>query len=547
MERFPHRRDDPRSRAARRGRTRREQRRRRPELEGLEVRALLTTITEYPILTSDPGANGTAPGGVGYGIASGGGYLWVAETGSGQIARIDPNNPGAAPLQIAARTGALPYDLVVDPQGRVWFTDEGLGAVGVYNPGTQTVTEYDLPDQSGPGAKHDVNSVPVGITVGPDGNIWFTQQRDNLLGMINPNTAPEPGGELPISRKVVTVYSAGTSPSELVSAGGDLWFTESDLQTIGEFNPSSPLAGSTPTTLQQTAGMSGLGIAVGSDGNLLIGLESPGGTYGAVVMVILNDPTMQTIYRDNSSPLGVSYVTAGSDGLIWFLEMSGKNAPGGNAPGGNIGMIDPSSSSPIPQVQAIKDLSSPSISYSQPAQLVEGPDGNIWFTDPHNQAVGVVLSTTPSPVVRSTTPSPIAVIISAQLNSYSAKHNQKGKPIGKPDAQVTVSYSGAVNTSAIDNPGIYMVEWETLKKVRTRAQDGKRFRTVAARVPVFTPVPATFQPVGSSGNTVVLRTTVPFKKFAKGGQVVVTYPGATPVDAVVALGDSTTIKIPAAG
>ena len=41
------------------------------------------------------------------------------------------------------------------------------------------ITEFPVPT---------ANSGPVGITAGPDGNLWFTEKRRNKIGMINPTT-----------------------------------------------------------------------------------------------------------------------------------------------------------------------------------------------------------------------------------------------------------------------------------------------------------------------------------------------------------------------
>src|SRR4051812_3910877 len=42
-----------------------------------------------------------------------------------------------------------------------------------------TITEFPLPTP---------NNAPYWITAGPDGNLWFTEQGANQIGMINPTT-----------------------------------------------------------------------------------------------------------------------------------------------------------------------------------------------------------------------------------------------------------------------------------------------------------------------------------------------------------------------
>jgi YVTN family beta-propeller protein len=516
MELFPHRRDDSRSRAARRGRTRREQRQRRPELEGLEVRALLSTITEYnKILTSKSESNG---------IASDGTYLWVAEQMSNQIAEIDPSTHAvikqiSVPLLPAAPAGATaqPYSIVVDKLGRVWFTEDGDGGIGMYDPKKPLdgVRSYPMPWTHA--SLYDPLVDAVWLTVA-NGYIWFTDYADNLVGSFNPANSPTS----PPTPQVYLLPGATNSDQITSTPDGKIWFTES--QALGMFDPTNPNAVITQIPLQIPAGMSGRGIAVDSNGDLWIGLESRAETGGAVVWVNHNATAQQRVYLDNASganalgpsPFGVAYVAAGSDGYIWFSEASGNNS------GVNIGMINPSSpGTPV--------LQSTNISYSQPAQLVKGPSGIVWFTDRRNDSVGVV---TTGPL----STGPTTVTISAQLGSYNAHVNKKHRLIGKPSAQVTVTYSAAMNTATIDKAGIYTVEWASTRKVKKK---------LVTTYPSVNLASVTADP---SATVVTLLTTAPRTEFAKGGRLVVTYPGATPGAAYVDLPvGSTTITIPAAG
>jgi virginiamycin B lyase len=506
MKRFPHQWDDSRSRAARRGRTRRQQRQRRPELEGLEVRALLSTITEYKSLPSNSGANG---------IASDGVHLWVAEGGkTNEIAEIDPSTGAviqqiSVPVLPAAPIGATaqPYSIVVDNGGKVWFTEDGDGGIGMYDPNHPTagVTSYPLPRT--PGGSYDPGAQPEGLTVAPDGNIWFTENAANLVGWINPASTPP---NSPSTTKVYPLPPGGTNPDQITSTpDGRIWFTETNANAIGMFDPANPSAGIMPISLQIPAGMSGKGIAVGSDGNLWIGLQSPAGTGGAVLRVNSKASAQQTIYLDNASGfsrLGVAYVTAGNDGKIWFSEASDKNTTG------TLGVIDPASPG-TPQLQ------STSVSYSQAAWLVKGPSGIVWFTDANNNSVGVVNSTVPAPP---------PVISSVRLNSY-VHHNKKGRPVGNPVAEVLVTFSTTMNTGTIDNAGNYHVAWKSTKRVKQKVQTILHFVS-----------PPTFQASDSSSTVVALVTSVPMTKFAKGGQVQVVSPGSILSAAGVSLGEPTT-------
>src|SRR5205807_545031 len=85
------------------------------------------------------------------------------------------------------------------------------------------------------------NSQPHGITVGPDGNLWFTETSTDKIGRITP------GG-------VVTEFSSGITADSgpyYITAGpdGNLWFTEFFGNKIGKIT-------TTGTVTEYSAGLS---------------------------------------------------------------------------------------------------------------------------------------------------------------------------------------------------------------------------------------------------------------------------------------------------
>lgn len=109
--------------------------------------------------------------------------------------------------------------IAVGPEGRIWFTEQAPpGRVARVN-GDGTVTE--LVGGVTPG--FSANSTPTGIATGPDGKIWFTQQaapgrvaRVNGDGSVTEFT----GGTTP-------GFSADGTPTGIVAGrDGAIWFTE---------------------------------------------------------------------------------------------------------------------------------------------------------------------------------------------------------------------------------------------------------------------------------------------------------------------------------
>ncbi|HTX56672.1 MAG TPA: hypothetical protein VMD47_06180, partial [Candidatus Acidoferrales bacterium] len=118
------------------------------------------------------------------GIVSGpDGYLYIADPGNHAIDQIDPTlwdgssdgsyTPcnGATTCQYTPiplpQTSGMPMNLTVGPDGNIWFTDT-TGYVGFVSVNSCT---------SSSGCKafeYAVGGSPWGITAGPDGDIWFT-------------------------------------------------------------------------------------------------------------------------------------------------------------------------------------------------------------------------------------------------------------------------------------------------------------------------------------------------------------------------------------
>jgi virginiamycin B lyase len=92
-----------------------------------------------------------------------------------RIDRMDPAGTGAiAPF--AAPAGSEPAGITIGPDGNLWFTEyEGhqIGRMTLDG----TVTEFPVPT---------AGNVPYGIVTGPDGNLWFTESRGNKIGRIAP-------------------------------------------------------------------------------------------------------------------------------------------------------------------------------------------------------------------------------------------------------------------------------------------------------------------------------------------------------------------------
>jgi streptogramin lyase len=311
--------------------SRRNDRFRRPLVEGLEARCLLS-VTGPPLISELPVLKDGEPDGIATGPD---GNLWFTLPAAGLIGRITPAGQ-VTDFSTGLMPDSVPGAITAGPDGNLWFTD-GANTIGRITTGGQ-ITEFSngiTPD-----------SFPTSITAGPDGTLWFTEGLAGQIGCITPE------GQ-------VTEFSKGITPGsdpEEITAGpdGNLWFTQAATDQIGRITPAGHVTefstGITPNSFPE-------GITAGPDGNLWftesagrIGRITPAGHVTEVSTGITPD----------SNPSGI---TAGPDGNLWFTQ----------AVTGQIGRI-------TPQGQ-VTEFSAGITPKSEPDSITAGPDGNLWFTE----------------------------------------------------------------------------------------------------------------------------------------------------------------------
>src|ERR1044071_2362409 len=152
------------------------------------------------------------------------------------------------------------------------------------------------------------NSQPEGITLGPDGNMWFTEASANQIGRIDP-------------RGRITEFlipQAFSAPVDIVvGADGALWFTEESgfPEGIGRVTTSGVFTGFAPDCVGgQPCSLTPRGIAATPDGliwfsdsnsNSIVRLNPASG-----IMTFFAIPS-------NGQPTDI---TLGPDGTLWFCE-----------------------------------------------------------------------------------------------------------------------------------------------------------------------------------------------------------------------------------
>ena len=235
-----------------------------------------------------------------------------------------------------------PAGLTVGADGNLWFTESAAGKIGRITP-TGMITEYIVP-----------NSFSLlAITAGPDGNLWFTDEA-GWIGRITPDGT--------ITEFHVTTTGAGTPRGITTGPDGNLWFTDSSgrigrMTTAGKIDEFSLPSASRDSIANSTENP--MTITTGPDGNLWF-TEFEGTNIGRITAKgVITEFALGTFRNPNG-------IVAGPDGNLWFTEFYGLDGVE------HIGRITPKGT--------IAEFPIPTLN-SNPNDIVAVPDGNLWFVE----------------------------------------------------------------------------------------------------------------------------------------------------------------------
>jgi len=343
-------------------------------------------------------------------------------------------------------TGSAPIGITAGPDGNLWFTEFNRGKIGRITP-AGTVTEFAIPTAF---------SEPAGITAGPDGNLWFAEDGGNKIGRISTSGTiaeyPLPGAPPASPLRFPIGITAG--------ADGNLWFEEHGANNIGKITPTGTVT-EYPIPTPFAAGSGGPSeIAPGpGDGNVWF-VEGIGNNIARITPT--GTVTEFSIPTPGSSPIGI---TAGPDGNLWFTENStgkiGRMTPTGTftefaiptplstpdgitaGPDGNLWFTE-SFGNKIGKITAsgiIIEFSVPTPA-GAPVGIAAGPDGNLWFTEQSGDKIGRISPTAAGPPASlALAPKTQTVAVGTQACVMATVRDGLGTPV--PDISVVFSVTGS--------------------------------------------------------------------------------------------------------
>lgn len=244
-----------------------------------------------------------------------------------------------------------PFGITVGPDGKVWFTETNGSAIGRWdqtNTATFTVDIFDLPSDS---------SVPLSIVPGAGGKLYFTDFATNAIDAIDATTHA-------FSAVSLTSTLAGPFTIAADASDGSVWFTEALANQVGRLAANSTLS---EFPLPNATG-GPFGMTTSTDGKLWF-TESASSTLDRIDPLTHAVTTIPTP-TPGSRPLGI---TAGPSGTVYFTEGAGK-----------IGVYDASKPTPITEYT----IPTPN---SGPLGVTAGPGNTVW--SPSRSATRLASST----------------------------------------------------------------------------------------------------------------------------------------------------------
>ncbi|HYA80986.1 MAG TPA: hypothetical protein VED87_08660, partial [Methylocystis sp.] len=147
--------------------------------------------------------------------------------------------------------GEHPHDPLATADGAIWYTGQRANLIGRVDPSTGNIKEFGL---------REPNSGPHGLVAGKDGAIWFTAQSGGYIGRLDPRTG-EVRAYFPKDAQKIDPHTP------IFDRSGVLWFTAQSANMIGRLDPAK---GEIELMRSPTKDSAPYGVVVGADGALYV-------------------------------------------------------------------------------------------------------------------------------------------------------------------------------------------------------------------------------------------------------------------------------------
>lgn len=246
----------------------------------------------------------------------------IVEGGDGQIWFVNAASPEAighvttggtieeSPLQPQSQV----EDITLGPDGNLWFTDKGIQSIGTITKEGGVITEFKIEGLP--------SAMPEEITAGADGNLWFSDEGKSAIGRINPTSHT-------IEEFTQNIQPGGQPTTLTPGPDGNIWFIDqlSSQRAVGRVTPSGTI-----TEFTQGLGVGlPLDIVSAADGNLWVFQGEPSSIPGSTSLARVTTAGAITEFTSGLSPMGGQDgggLIEGPDKSLWFTETGTPKAIG---------------------------------------------------------------------------------------------------------------------------------------------------------------------------------------------------------------------------
>ena len=232
--------------------------------------------------------------------------------------------------------GAYPHDVAPAPDGKVWYSAQRNGALGILDPGTGQSREVKL----GP------KSSPHGVIQGPDGAAWLTDSGQNAIVRVDPKTEEVKVWKLPEDTGYTNLNTG------VFDKDGIHWFTGQN----GFYGRLDPRSGDIKTW-KAPRGRGPYGITATPEGDVYY--ASLAGNHIAQIDV---ETGAATVVEPPTKGQGARRVWSDSKGRLWVSYWNT----------GQVGMYDPAA-------RAWREWKLPGTAHAYSVWV--DPQDQVWLTD----------------------------------------------------------------------------------------------------------------------------------------------------------------------
>lgn len=265
------------------------------------------------------------------------GWLVVA---AGVSARSQPATSIEVAIdEWAVPAGSFPHDPAVAPDGSIWYTGQRANTLGRLDPDTHSVTEYALPTP---------NSGPHGLVADSAGNIWYTGNAARLIGRLDPTTGVVQEFSVPDSQ-------ARDPHTPILDHAGILWFTVQNGNFVGRLDP---ITGEIALVASRTSNSRPYGIVINSQGRPFFDL------FGTNRIGAIDPGTLEIVEYVLPAGARPRRIAVTWDDVIWYTDYAR----------GFLGRLDPGTGE-------VTEFASPGGPTSRPYGMTSTSDGAIWYSE----------------------------------------------------------------------------------------------------------------------------------------------------------------------